>query len=240
MAISLGYNFCSRRFNLDRRRGPTLSTAGETEMNNYMSRLNDLNYNSKHWLYDVAMNILLPLWILFALATLGLIIAYGAVNPEWECYYRRDWWIDYRTNVAYRPEGYNSVEDCLSSRWGIRNRLRTALWVIGFITLGLGLLTLLLTLLFKKFSDLFWHNVTNETYLFANRMAPMGYSVRQYYPGCWGSPSFRATVDTGAPVIVTQTNTYTNPDQVVLNTGGSYFNPDKRAFVTGTATVDPR
>lgn len=248
MSHNVKYNFCSRKFGLSRSNQVALTGPAEAEVNNYISRLNDLNYNGRHWWYDFAMNILLPLWILFALATLGLIIAHGSVNPEWECYDREDWYnyhpgdLDRYQNLAnpnhiYPRNDYANVYHCLDHRGGIKKRLRIALWVIGFITLGLGLLLLLCILLFKRLADTFWNQVGYETSNFRGRVAPLGYSIHQTYPGCCGSNYWRTSITPGAPTaVVTEYNTYTSPDTVQLNTHG-YTGQDKRAFVSGTTTT---
>lgn len=239
MAHAVRYNWCSRRFEVDQARNVALTGPAEAETNNYIARLNDLNYNSRHWWYDVLTKVLFPLWLLFFLATLGLIIAHGSIFPETYCWYRNDWWVDFRTNVNYVPEGYNNVYDCIADRHNVRRRVRTALWVIGFITLGLGLLLLLLLYIFKKISDRFWQLVFHETNLFAGRVAPLGYAVHQTYPGCWGSGSFKVLISPGTPTVVTEYNTYATPNEQVLLASNPHMghSADKRAFVTGQPPV---
>jgi hypothetical protein len=238
MAHVVRYNWCGRRFEVDQSKNVALTGPAEAETNNYIARLNDLNYNSRHWWYDFVVNVLFPLWILFFLATLGLIIAHGSIYPEWECWYRDDWWNDFRTNLIYVPEDYSSVYECLDHRYRIKRRVRTALWVIGFITLGFGILLLILYMLFKRISDAFWQLVFHETNLFAGRVAPLGYAVHQTYPGCCGSRSFKVLISPGTPTVVTEYNTYATPnEQVVLSSNPNvHASTDKRAFVTGQTT----
>lgn len=248
MTHCVKYNFCSRKFSLCRSKNLGLTVPAEAEVNNYIGRLNDLSYNGGHWWYDFALNILLPLWILFVLATLGLIIAHGSVNPEWECYDREDWYnyppaeiVRYNVlslpNSVYPRYGYFSLQDCLDYRGDIKKRLRIALWVIGFITLGLAVLLLLAMILFKNKADAFWSQVGNESANFRNRIAPLRYSVHQTYPGCCGSNYWKTSITPGAPTaIVTEYNTYASNDAVQLNVQA--HNPsDKRTYVTGTTTT---
>ena len=239
MAHVVKYNWCGRRFHLAQSKSMSLTGPAEAETNNYIARLNDLNRHSKHWLYDFVTHVLFPLWILLFLATLALMIAHGSIYPEDDCWYRDDWWVDYRTNLIYIPEGYNSVNDCLVGRHNIRRGLRTALWVIGFVTLGFGILLLILLMLLKRISDAFWQLVFHETNLFAGRVAPLGYAVHQTYPGCCGSRSFKVLISPGTPTVVTEYNTYSQPNEhVVLSSNPNvHASTDKRAYVTGQTTT---
>lgn len=236
MAHVVRYNWCGRRFEVDQSKNVGLTGPAEAETNNYIARINDINYSSAHWWYDFCVFVLFPLWLIFFFATLALIIALADRYPEWECWYRHDWWVDYRTNVGYIPPGYDNVQDCFADRYGVKFRLRTALWVIGFVTLGFGILLLLLIMWLKRIADAFWQLIFHETSLYASRVAPLGYAVHQTYPGCCGSRSFKVLITPGTPTVVTEFNTYTTPnEQVVLasNNPNVNYSSDKRAFVTG-------
>lgn len=249
------YSFGSRRFSLKRSRNDALTGPAEAETSNYISRLNELASinGNKHWCYDFALNILLPLWILFALATLGLIIAHGAVNPEWKCYDNEFWYqYDPVTRTRYEVTGtvgsiyprynYATITDCLVARGRIKRRLRIALWVIGFTTLGLGLIILLMMILFKALADRFWETVSWETASFRNRMVPLGYNVHQTFPGCCGSNAWRTSILPAVPSSTHyEVNTYASAPRnevVQINTGNMLNSQgDKRAFVSGQQTV---
>lgn len=255
MSNRVVYSFGSRKFNLKRSRNDALTGPAEAETNNYVSRLNELaaGNGNKHWCYDFALNVLLPLWILFALATLGLIIAHGAVNPEWECYDNEFWYqYDGPTRARYEINGqagsvyprndYATITDCLVSRGRIKRRLRIALWVIGFTTLGLGLLILLMMILFKALADRFWETVSWETAAFRNRMVPLGYNVHQTFPGCCGSNAWRTSILPSTQVASNyEAHTYApapSHEIVQINTGNTLNSQaDKRAFVSGQQTV---